>query len=60
MSKAEGVYFTMIATNSVGEEIAGRCSFFAEDYDEYLEHNEGELIDFAERVFDKVETHGCD
>lgn len=58
MSKAEGVEFTIIATSN-GEEIAGRLSFFADDLNAFTE-NENSMYEYAERVFDEVETHGCD
>lgn len=58
MSKAEGVEFTIIATSN-GKEIAGRLNFFASDIQDFTENEEG-MYEYAERVFDEVETHGCD
>ena len=59
MSKDDGILFTVIASVN-GKEVAGRCQFFADDIQDFTEYSENDVYEYAERVFDEVETNGCD
>lgn len=59
MKDRDGVMFTVIASVN-GEQIGGRFNFFADDIEDFTQASEIDLFDYAEQIFDEVETHDCD